>query len=420
VTSAPASRVDLYRAELLERILPWWEEHAIDSAGGVFTCFGNTGELVSHDKYTWSQGRWAWLCHELAVAGRQKLIRADAAAWDARSVATARHLERTLVADGTEVAFVTDRDGTHLPDDDGAVSLSVYADLFAALGFVGASSSANDPDRLRWSAAAHRLLAAADRSVRDGSAPSAPYPVPAGFVDLGRTMLLLNVATEVNRHTGSEQSRDIVEAAVDRVVGPDGQWDAARCWEFRPSDPAGGLADTLLANHINPGHILELAWMLLDAAHVSDTTRSLLPDWLPVTVLRTLELGWDAQHGGILRFVDRHGGAPTGRRLGDSAYEDLVVDTWDTKLWWVHIEALLACEMFAVSTGDPAFDAWSDRLADYILTTFPDPAGGEWLQIRDRAGAPLDRVVALPVKDPFHVPRALIRMIRLHEGTPAS
>jgi N-acylglucosamine 2-epimerase len=56
------------------------------------------------------------------------------------------------------------------------------------------------------------------------------------------------------------------------------------------------------------------------------------------------------------------------------------------------------------------------RLTDYTLDTFPDPEGAEWLQVRDRAGRPLDRVVALPVKDPFHIARALLLALETENG----
>jgi N-acylglucosamine 2-epimerase len=36
------------------------------------------------------------------------------------------------------------------------------------------------------------------------------------------------------------------------------------------------------------------------------------------------------------------------------------------------------------------------------------PEVGEWRQRLDRKGKPMTTVVALPVKDPFHLPRALI------------
>lgn len=414
-------RTALYRRELLTRMLPWWETNAIDPNGGVFTCFSNEGTLVSQDKYTWSQGRWAWLCAELADTAEFGILPLEAQLWRERASDTGRHLERTITAAGSDVAFITTREGDHLPANGGGdIAVSVYADLFAALGLVNAAASAGEAtatERERWNASAHRILESAARRVRDGSAPSEPYPVPAEFADLGRTMLLMSVATEIHLRTGSDASRIIVEEAMARITGPDGQWSAARCWEFKPQNTDDGFDDTLLANHLNPGHVLELSWMLLDAASVSSVAAALLPEWLSATVLTTLALGWDEGQGGLFRFVDHRGGAPIGRRLGDSDYENLVLDTWDTKLWWVHIEALLACEIFAIHTGDPAFDVWANRVADYTFSTFPDAESGEWIQIRDRSGAPLDKVVALPVKDPFHVPRALIRMVRLAERT---
>ena len=38
---------------------------------------------------------------------------------------------------------------------------------------------------------------------------------------------------------------------------------------------------------------------------------------------RTFHLGWDEKYGGLLRFVDREGGAPRGDCIG-TPYEELV------------------------------------------------------------------------------------------------
>src|ERR1700754_2561108 len=70
-----------YRAHLENDVLGWWLGHGPDAEyGGVRTCFANTGgALVSTDKYTWSQGRWAWLTARLASAARRGLLGLDAA-----------------------------------------------------------------------------------------------------------------------------------------------------------------------------------------------------------------------------------------------------------------------------------------------------------------------------------------------------
>lgn len=61
-------RLEFYRNHLHEYILPFWLKNGIDREyGGYFTCFNNYGdELVSTDKYVWSQGRMLWLLGELA------------------------------------------------------------------------------------------------------------------------------------------------------------------------------------------------------------------------------------------------------------------------------------------------------------------------------------------------------------------
>jgi N-acylglucosamine 2-epimerase len=92
-----------------------------------------------------------------------------------------------------------------------------------------------------------------------------------------------------------------------------------------------------------------------------------------------------------------------------------MLDTWDTKIWWPHAEALYATLLAYKVTGDAAFDSMHSQLFDYVFLTFPNPdrAIGEWIQIRDRQGAPLDKCVALPVKDPYHILQDVLLMIEL-------
>ena len=58
--------------------------------------------------------------------------------------------------------------------------------------------------------------------------------------------------------------------------------------------------------------------------------------------------------------------------------------------------------------GDPVFLDWHERVRRYSYERFEDREHGEWRQRLDRTGEPIAKVVALPVKDPFHLPRALI------------
>ena len=70
-----------------------------------------------------------------------------------------------------------------------------------------------------------------------------------------------------------------------------------------------------------------------------------------------------------------------------------------------------------LNTGDPELLSWFERIKDYTFSTFPNPdrSVGEWIQIRTREGDPQDKVVALPVKDPYHIIRNVLLIIELLE-----
>ncbi len=95
-----------------------------------------------------------------------------------------------------------------------------------------------------------------------------------------------------------------------------------------------------------------------------------------------------------------------------------MVDTWDTKIWWPHAEALYATLLAHRVTGDDRFRTMHSKLFDYTFRTFPNPdrSVGEWIQIRNRQGEPLEKCVALPVKDPYHILQDVLLNIALLSG----
>lgn len=404
---------------LLTTVLPWWEG-AVRPGGGVFTCYSNDGERVSDELYTWSQGRWAWLAAELADEARAGRLAVDAELWRVRSIDTAALISRhALLGNGT-AAFRLTAEGVPLPSGAaGEQATSVFGDLFAALGLAGALRMLDDgdPRHEEWLEQAELLLATARRSIADGTALSEPYPVPEGYADLAGPMTLVHASAELLRtapHSATAlAARDHALSVLTTDFLGEDEW-----WEFRPHDPAD--AGTLLARHRTPGHLLELTWMLLHAADEGHARADLgaaaapEPARLAALARRAIEIGEDPEHGGILRYVDRAGGQPAGIRPGEpERYEDLVVRTWDTKLWWVHVESLYAAVLLADRTGDRDLAQAASRIDEYTFRVFPDPAGAEWLQIRNRDGAPRGDVVALPVKDPFHIARSLLLLNRL-------
>ena len=57
--------IENYRNTLLDDVLPFWLNHAIDAEyGGMINSVDRTGALVDTDKGVWHQGRSAWLMGE--------------------------------------------------------------------------------------------------------------------------------------------------------------------------------------------------------------------------------------------------------------------------------------------------------------------------------------------------------------------
>lgn len=181
------------------------------------------------------------------------------------------------------------------------------------------------------------------------------------------------------------------------------------------ADAADAGEGRLLDRYCNPGHALEDMWFAIHAARKLGREGEIRR--AAMVIRKMLEIGWDAECGGLFLFADQDGGPPKGGIAGCER-EPMVLQiqsNWDNKLWWVHSEALYASLLGWQCTGDDAFLHHYRRLHEYVFSTFPhpDPAIGEWIQIRDRLGRPVQKVVALPVKDPFHIIRNVILIIEL-------
>lgn len=409
-----------YRAEahaaLTQSILPFWWRTIDADRGGVFNCFNNDGtRLISRDKFTWSQGRFTWLCARLADAVRRGYVQGDAIRYLDQAEKTVRFLQAHAFLDDGRCAFLLSEEGAVKEAFAGVgPAPSIYADCFVAMGFAEFARVSGKRESLNT---AWRLFEQIEQRIAAGGIPTMPEPIPEGYESHAVAMIHLNLTLVLGDACETlDDSRRVVararnlEAAArifDHFLLAGG-----RIAELRPNQ--GGQDDTLLGRHLNPGHALEGLWMLLTVAK-----RAGRADWITragEAVRVTLERGWDPEHGGILHYVDYAGGPPRGT-AGSSVYENGVRGTWDTKLWWVHSEAIYATALSYTLTGSDDLRTWLDRVWEYAFRVFPhhDPTVGEWIQIRDRRGDPLDRVVALPVKDPYHIARNLLQVIELVE-----
>ncbi len=404
-----------YLSQLTDDILPFWIGNGPDwDRGGVRTCWDNLGEhLVSDDKYTWSQGRWAWLASAVALAARDGWLPVDPDPWIRTAVATAHHVaDHAILPDGTAAYVTTGAGEAYEPTPGDGLHTSIFVDFFVAMGWAGVARLGADP-QTDWAGRATALYLSAVDRIAAGPVRTDPYPVPAGYGSWALPMITIGVGNELFAATGDPVVAERVRAAMDDLAehylrGDDGI-------EMPVLDPELADPDSLHARHRTPGHVLECLWFLDDARAVVGDHPLTDPKRLTAIALRSLEIGWDPQYGGLLRYVDASGGEPSGVvPVGDNneldPYAQLVAQTWGTKLWWIHSEAVWTCELLAARTGDPEIVVWRDRVRDWTLNTFPAGPGMEWIQNRDRSGQPITQTVALPVKDPMHIARAWLRL----------
>jgi N-acylglucosamine 2-epimerase len=404
-----------YQQHLETVILPFWLERGIDTElGGYFTCFDNRGERrVSTDKYIWSQGRFIWLLSRLADLSRRGLLSQDADTLLVQAQRGVEFVSRYAFLENGNCAFLLERSGRMKESIPGkGFDTSFFVDCFVVLGFTEYARVARNEQVLEQALA---LCENVRQRINQGNIRSEPYPVPAGHRAHSVPMIMLNVTQELAdtletfhdpraadmRRLSVSYMQDIMEHLhqSDGVIA-----------ELLPQP--GVATDTVLARHATPGHTIESMWFVMREAQKTGQQQ-----WVrraAHSVAKAFEIGWDQEYGGLLRYVDRAGGKPTGNTIGD-VYEQLVLDTWDTKLWWPHSEALYSTLLAYDLTGDETFFSLYKQTHEYVFRTFPNPdqAVGEWIQIRDRAGEPIDKVVALPVKDPYHILRNLILIIEL-------
>lgn len=405
-----------YYDELVKNVLPWWLENGPDlQYGGVFSCWNNLGTtLASTDKYMWSQGRWTWLMARLALIARDRDIGINPEYLSELAVDSGTFIRDFGIQEDGSVAYVVSRKGSLRSVPSGQANLKeggpkdCFSDMFAALAFAGLAELTQES---AWGHLAEKQLLSVTKRVEERDYRIEPVPVPKGHFALAVPMITIGVAEQVHRATGSVKSVEVLKNAAKTIDDL-----FRRGTDIAEVVPIGGSNDeTLLTRHRNPGHVLELMWFIHHTRDLLPDDSSWTTDLVAEIVLNYCDLGWDQEYGGFFRFIDLYGGEPKGSNTG-SSYESEIKPTWNAKLWWPHVEALYATALLSRATGNPELTMWHDRIQKYTFSTFPDSDGREWVQSRKRDGSPMEERIGLPVKDPFHIMRALMLLINLFDS----
>lgn len=378
----------VYRTLLIDNIVPYWLRHGIDaSRGGVFTCIRDDGSQISTNKFMWSQCRAIWTFAALyqRVEKRPEFLR------------IAQDTAEFVLRHGRDAqgrfAFEVSRDGEHLQGP-----ISIYSDFFAIYGLNELFQATGEKRYLAEALGIFRtvLPRLADPNF-DAVAPwsreekvSRIHGIPMIGLETGQELAISAPEAEDVRQFVD----DCLHQIMDHHVRPERQL------LLENLDAQNQEIDSPAGRAVLPGHAIESMWFVL---HQAERRKDPALIGRAVEVIRwMLEKGWDEEKGGLYLAIDAEGGVPWWKNA-------------DRKLWWPHCEALYALLLAYYLTGESWCLEWHARIHDWSSRHFSDHQNGEWHQRLDRDGNVIDQVVALPVKDPFHLPRSLILSVAVLE-----
>lgn len=365
-----------YETELFERVLPFWQQHSLDEQhGGYFSCLTRTGACYDTTKYSWLQGRQAWMFSTLFRHVEQKPVWLDIAQ---SGIDFLR--QHALRPDG-RVFFSLTAKGDPIYQQ-----RKIFSECFYVMGLAGLGHAIGDANLLdeartgleqiwAWS----EDLSEVGRPVHEGQPESQALAIP---------MILLNLIEVVGDGEG-ETYRSEIDQCITRIkrhIHPDEQK------VYEQVRPDGRLLSGANGRLLNPGHAIEAGWFMQHWALRLDDHEL---QQLAADVVRwSYAHGWDEKHDGLYSFLDAEG------------YDPVQLE-WFMKLWWPHCEALYGHLLNYALTGRAAdWNAFTE-VHDYSFLHFPDPTYGGWYGYLDREARPTSTSKGAPYKGFFHVPRAL-------------
>jgi N-acylglucosamine 2-epimerase len=195
------------------------------------------------------------------------------------------------------------------------------------------------------------------------------YPGTRPLKNFALPMILCNLSLELEHLLGTEKVDEFIPEVIHEVLDVFYQREWGLILENVYQD--GSFCDSFEGRVLNPGHAIEAMWFIMDLGkRIGD--EALIAKACNI-MLDTLEYGWDKEHEGVFYFLDVKGHPP--QQL-----------EWDQKLWWVHVEALVALAKGYMLTGNERCTEWFIKVHNYTWKHFKDPEHGEWFGYLNRRG----------------------------------
>lgn len=397
---------ELYRSELLDRVVPFWLNKSQDNVfGGYFTCLDRDGSVYDTDKFIWLQGREVWMFAKLynSVEPRRE--------WLDAAVQGAEFLKRHGHDGQLNWYFALDREGHPLVEPYNIFSYTFATIAFGQLSIALTKAAAytggeciigGDSFTAATLAAEYASIArhTFDIVLSKTDNPKGQWNKAATGARSLKTfdlpMILCNVALEIESLLEPAFLQKAIDDCLHEVMDVFYRPELGLIVEALGKD--GNLVDCFDGRKLNPGHAIEAMWFVMDLGK-----RLGRPELIQKAVdicLAEVEYGWDKEFGGIFYFMDR---------LGKPRHEL----EFDQKLWWVHLETLISLIKGYQLTGDERCLRWFRRVHDYTWSHFRDTEYPEWYGYLNRQGEVLLPLKGGKWKGCFHVPRGLMNVWKI-------
>ena len=389
-----AERASFYRDALLEDCLPFWLRHAPDRQhGGWFFSLDRDGRVLDRDKPIWLTARFTWTLATLAgdPQATEAVGPTRAQEWRDEARRGIEFLRAHARSPGGQLYFLLDAQGVPLRLRRYAFSEAFAAMAFAAWAALGEDSAARD-EALRYAEAFHA-------HARNPAVPAKVDATTRPQIGLAQPMIELAVGQALRAALPGDaalvtQAEAWIDAAAEQITTRFLHPELEALLEV--ASPDGSPIDSWDGRTLNPGHAIEAAWFLLEEARVRAARDPQQAAAWRAQGLQILDFswrrGWDPEHGGLLYFVDLHGGP--------------VQEYWhDMKFWWPHNEAVIATLLAFEATREPVHLDRYQQVHDWAHAHFADPKHGEWFGYLHRDGSRSNTLKGGHWKGPFHLPR---------------
>ena len=377
----------LYKRELLNNVLPFWMNHSKDELnGGYFTCLDQAGKVYDTDKFLWLQGREVW-CFSFMYNHIEPNKE-----WLNMALHGADFMKKYGRDELGNWYFSLTAEGKPLVQP-----YNIFSDCFATMAF--ASLDKAMPTDEYKQIALDTFNNIIKRRNNTKGLYNKSYPGTRSLKNFSLPMILCNLSLELEHILGKEKVDEFIPSIIHEVMDVFYHPDLGLVLENVNED--GSFCDSFEGRLLNPGHAIEAMWFIMDLGKRINDEK--LIQKAKDIMLHTLEYGWDKEYEGIFYFLDVKGCPP--QQL-----------EWDQKLWWVHVEALVALAKGYALTGDENCLRWFEKVHEYTWNKFKDEEYGEWFGYLNRRGEVLLPLKGGKWKGCFHIPRALYQVYKTFEA----